>query len=142
MCPGEVVGQGAVDNGSGGITVRLSHVLDWSPEQWGWGLTNIFFAPLPSALQSPVQTGADWRATELAEVVTGEGLETVYAARFKQPDSDAWHYVVDTAGNLDFGHAVPLVFDRRGSVEVANVALDVRAKGGSPAARTVPDPSE
>lgn len=111
--------------------VRLRHVPDRVPEH-GWpGLTNIFFAPVPSNLQSAVRTGYGWRAVELAEVVTGDGLKTIYAARFKLPGSDEVHYVVDTAGSLDFAHGRPLNFEQRPHMLVADVELEVQSTAGA-----------
>ena len=62
------------DGLAGGVVVRLRHVLDRLPDR-GWpGLTNIFFAPVPPALQNAVRIGERWRGVELADVVTGQGL--------------------------------------------------------------------
>jgi len=119
------------DGLAGGVVVRLRHVLDRLPDR-GWpGLTNIFFAPVPPALQNAVRIGERWRGVELADVVTGQGLPTIYAARFRLPGSDEMHYVIDTSGTLDFAHGRPLIFQRRAQVLVADLELEVRSTAGT-----------
>jgi thiol-disulfide isomerase/thioredoxin len=79
-----------------------------------------------------MRTGERWTAIQIADVVTGEGLRTIYAARFKTPGSDQMHYVVDTAGNLDFAHAQPLTFETpHAHLLVAHLELDVHTTGGT-----------
>ena len=93
--------------------VTLHRVSDRAPVQ-GWpGLTNIFFAPVPSSMRTEARFGEQWSAIEVADVVMGDGLRTIYAARYKMPGSDELHYVVDTAGRLDFVHARPLDFEQQ-----------------------------
>lgn len=113
-----------------GEVVTLERIPDPSPERW-WGLTNIFFAAVPPSIRSAVRTGEGWSALELADVVSGEGIKPIYAARFKMPGSDQMHYVVDTAGDLDFTHARSLTFQRRIGVVVANFELEVRSTSGN-----------
>jgi thiol-disulfide isomerase/thioredoxin len=62
--------------------------------------------------------------------VTGAGLNTIYAARFKLPGSDEMHYVIDTSGALDFAHGRPLIFQRRAQVLVADLELNVHSTAG------------
>jgi hypothetical protein len=68
---------------------------------------------------------------EFAEVVAGDGLKPIYAARFKTSGGEAFHYVLDTAGTLDFTRARELTFQRRSAVRVADVDLDVRSRSGT-----------
>src|SRR6266516_1683845 len=92
-----------------GVIVRLDRAVESSPSPLG--LTNIFFAPPSPEIQRAMRTGEGWTGIQIADVVMGEGLRTIYAARFKMPGTDQMHYVVDTAGNLDFAHAQPLTFE-------------------------------
>ena len=111
------------------VMVRLDGVVDSSPSPLG--LSNIFFAAPSPEIQRTMQTGEGWTGTEIADVVKGEGLRTIYAARFKLPGSDQMHYVVDTAGNLDFAHARPLTFEPWPHILVANLDLDVHTTRGA-----------
>lgn len=111
------------------MIVRLDRVVDSSPSPLG--LTNIFFAPPSPEIQRAMRTGEGWIGTQIAEVVIGEGLGTIYAARFKMIGSDQMHYVVDTAGNLDFAHAQPLTFEPYPHILVAHVDLDVHGTRGA-----------
>src|SRR5438874_13179807 len=92
-----------------GMIVLLNRVVDSSPSPLG--LANIFFAPPSPEIQRAMRTGEGWTGIQIADVVMGEGLRTIYAARFKMLGSDQMQYVVDTAGNLDFAHAQPLTFE-------------------------------
>src|SRR5438552_8344988 len=67
------------------VMVRLDGVVDSSPSPLG--LSNIFFAAPSPEIQRTMQTGEGWTGTEIADVVKGEGLRTIYAARFKLPGS-------------------------------------------------------
>jgi hypothetical protein len=78
-----------------GVIVRLDRVVDSSPSPLG--LSNIFFAPPSPEIQRAMRTGEGWTGIEIADIVEGEGLRTIYAARFKLPGTDQMHYVVDTA---------------------------------------------
>lgn len=111
--------------------VTLHRVSDRAPAE-GWpGLTNIFFAPVPSSMRTEARFGEQWSAIEVADVVMGDGLRTIYAARYKMPGSDELHYVVDTAGRLDFVHARPLDFEQQGAARVANLDIEVRSSTGA-----------
>jgi thiol-disulfide isomerase/thioredoxin len=112
-----------------GVIVRLDRVVDSSPSPLG--LSNIFFAPPPPEIQRAMRTGEGWTGIEIADIVDGDGLRTIYAARFKLPGTDQMHYVVDTAGNLDFGHGQSLTFQPWPHIEVANLSLDVHTAGGT-----------
>jgi thiol-disulfide isomerase/thioredoxin len=111
-----------------GVIVRLDRAVDSSSRL---GLTNIFFAPPSPEIQRVMRTGEGWTGIQIADVVMGEGLRTIYAARFKMPGSDQTHYVVDTAGNLDFAHAQPLTFEPHPHILVAHLDLDVRTTRGA-----------
>jgi thiol-disulfide isomerase/thioredoxin len=74
--------------------------------------------------------GDGWRAVELADVVMGDGLKTIYAARFRLPGSDEMHYVIDTASTLDFAHGRPLKFQQRPHMLVADLEVEVRSTAG------------
>src|SRR5439155_25007316 len=63
------------------VIVRLDRVVDSSPSPLG--LSNIFFAPPSPEIQRAMRTGEGWTGTEIADVVAGEELRTMYAARFK-----------------------------------------------------------
>lgn len=102
------------------------------------GLSNIFFAPPSPEIQRAMRTGEGWTGIQIADVVMGEGLGTIYAARFKMAGSDLMHYVVDTAGNLDFAHAQPLTFEPQpltfephARMLVAHLDLDVHTTRGA-----------
>jgi hypothetical protein len=112
-----------------GVIVRLDRVVDPSPSPLG--LTNIFFDSPSPEIQRAMRTGEGWTGTQIAEVVIGEGLRTIYAARFKMAGSDQMHYVVDTAGNLDFAHAQALTFEPYPHILVAHLDLDVHSTGGA-----------
>ena len=112
-----------------GMIVRLDRVVDSSPSPLG--LSNIFFAPPPPEIQRAMRTAEGWTGVQIADVVSGEGLGTIYAARFKMPGSDQLHYVIDTAGNLDFAHGQSLTFEPWPHIEVANLGLDVHATRGT-----------
>jgi thiol-disulfide isomerase/thioredoxin len=112
-----------------GMTVRLERAIDSSPSPFG--LSNIFFDSPPPEIQRAMRTGEGWTGTQIAEVVAGEGLVTIYAARFKLSGSDQMHYVVDTAGNLDFAHAKPLTFAPYPHILVAHLDLDVHTTRGA-----------
>jgi thiol-disulfide isomerase/thioredoxin len=111
------------------MIVRLDRVVDSSPSPLG--LTNIFFAPPPPEIQRAMRTGEGWTGVQIADVVMGEGLVAIYAARFKMPDSDQMHYVVDTAGNLDFAHGRSLTFEPHPHLLVARLDLDVHTTRGA-----------
>jgi thiol-disulfide isomerase/thioredoxin len=112
-----------------GVIIRLDRAVDSTPSPLG--LTNIFFAPPSPEIQRAMRTGEGWTGIQIAEVVMGEGLGTIYAARFKMAGSDQMHYVVDTAGNLDFAHAQPLTFEPYPHILVAHVDLDVHTTRGA-----------
>jgi thiol-disulfide isomerase/thioredoxin len=112
-----------------GVIVRLDRAVDSSPSPLG--LTNIFFVPPSPEIQRAMRTGEGWTGIQIADVVMGEGLGTIDAARFKVPGSDQMHYVVDTAGNLDFAHAQPLTFEPHPHLLVAHLDLDVHTTGGT-----------
>jgi thiol-disulfide isomerase/thioredoxin len=95
------------------------------------GLSNIFFAPPSPEIERAMRTGEGWTGIQIADVVMGEGLGTIYAARFKMAGSDQMHYVVDTAGNLDFAHAQPLTFEPHPHILVAHLDLDVHTTRGA-----------
>src|SRR6267143_5100671 len=111
-----------------GVIVPLDRGVDSSSRL---GLTNIFFAPPPPEIQRAMRTGEGGTGIQIAEVVVGEGLGTIYAARFKMPGSDQMHYVVDTAGNLDFAHAQPLTFEPQPHILVAHLDLNVHSTRGA-----------
>ncbi len=117
-------------NGVRSMAVRLDRVTD-SSRVYSRGLTNIFFAPPSPEIQRAMRTEAGWTGIEIADVVMGDGLRPIYAARFKVPGSDKVQYVVDTAGNLDFTHAQSLTFESRPHLLVANLDLDVRTTRGA-----------
>jgi thiol-disulfide isomerase/thioredoxin len=93
-----------------GMIVRLTRAVDSSASPSG--LSNIFFASPSPEVQRAMRTGDGWTGFEIADVVEGDGLMPIYAARFKAPGSDEMHYVVDTADNLDFAHGESLTFER------------------------------
>jgi thiol-disulfide isomerase/thioredoxin len=111
------------------VIVRLDRVVDSSPSPLG--LSNIFFAPPSPEIQRAMRTGEGWAGVEIADIVDGDGLRTIYAARFKVSGTDQMHYVVDTAGNLDFAHGQPLTFQPWPHIEVANLTLDVHTTRGT-----------
>jgi thiol-disulfide isomerase/thioredoxin len=111
------------------VIVHLDRVVDSSPSPLG--NTNIFFAPPPPEIQRAMRTGEGWTGVQIADVVMGERLETIYAARFKMPGSDQMHYVIDTAGNLDFAHGQPLTFEPHPHLLVARLDLDVHTTRGA-----------
>jgi thiol-disulfide isomerase/thioredoxin len=112
-----------------GVIVPLDRVVDSSPSPLG--LTNIIFAPPSPEIQRAMRTGEGWTGIEIADIVDGDGLRTIYAARFKLPGTDQMHYVVDTAGNLDFAHAQSLTFEPWPHILVANLDLDVHTTRGT-----------
>ena len=111
------------------VIVRLDRVVDSSPSPLG--LTNISFAAPSPEIQRAMRTGEGWTGIEIADVVEGEGLRTIYAARFKLPGTDQMRYVVDTAGNLDFARGQSLTFKPWPHIEVANLGLDVHTTRGT-----------
>jgi thiol-disulfide isomerase/thioredoxin len=112
------------------VVVELGRVADPSPDRWR-GMTNIFFSTVPPGLRDSVRLGATRVNVELAEVVRGDGLATIYAARFKTPGSDDVHYVVDTDGDLDFVEEQHLAFRQQNGVAVADLEIDVRSVSGA-----------
>ena len=110
--------------------IVLERVADPSPEPWT-GLTNIFFAPLPDSLRARAQLGGAWTAPEIAAVVEGAGLTPIFALRFHEAGRSEYHYVVDTAGHLDFAHGRHLTFQRRDNVIIADVELEVQSTSGA-----------
>jgi thiol-disulfide isomerase/thioredoxin len=112
-----------------GVIVRLDRAVDSSASPLG--LSNIFFAPPSPEIERAMRTGEGWTEIQIADVVMGEGLGTIYAARFKMAGSDQMHYVVDTAGNLDFAHAQPLTFEPHARMLVAHLDLDVHTIRGA-----------
>jgi thiol-disulfide isomerase/thioredoxin len=117
------------------LAVPLTPVADPSPERWR-GMTNIYFDSIPTLLRDSMQLSPEWRHVEAAEVVSDSGLYSVRALRFSLAASGDTTYLVDIEGTLDFLHAVPLTFERRGNVRVANVPINVRTRRGG--SRTVP----
>ena len=120
---------GAPHAAQSGQVVTLDRIPDQSPERW-WGLTNIFFGPVPDSLRSVTRFGEDWSAMEIADVVAGPGLQPIYAARFRAAGSHELRYVIDTAGSFDFTRAVALTFHRLRNILVADIPLDVRSVSG------------
>jgi thiol-disulfide isomerase/thioredoxin len=112
-----------------GVIVRLDRAVDSSPSPLG--LSNIFFESPSPEIQPAMRTDEGWTGIQIAEVVAGEGLGTIYAARFKMAGSDQMHYVVDTAGNLDFAHGQLLTFEPYPHVLVAHLDLDVHTTRGA-----------
>lgn len=112
-----------------GVIVRLDRVVDSSPSPLG--LSNIFFAPPSPEIQRAMRTAEGWNGIEIASIVEGDSLRTIYAARFKLPGTDQMRYVVDTAGNLDFAHGQSLTFQPWPHIEVANLSLDVHTTRGT-----------
>jgi thiol-disulfide isomerase/thioredoxin len=112
-----------------GVIVHLDRVVDSSPSPLG--LTNISFAAPSPEIQRVMRTGEGWTGIEIADIVEGDSLRTIYAARLKLPGTDQMHYVVDTAGNLDFAHGQSLTFQPWPHVEVANLSLDVHTTRGT-----------
>jgi hypothetical protein len=108
----------------------LDRIADPSPDRWT-GLTNIFFAPVPDSLRRVAHLDDGWTAVEVADVVAGDGFKPIYAARFKTSGSEEFHYVLDTAGMLDFTRGRQLTFRRSSGVRVADVELDVRSRSGA-----------
>jgi thiol-disulfide isomerase/thioredoxin len=94
-------------------------------------LSNIFFHAVPAGLRDSLRLGPTWSDVELAEVVQGDRLLTVYAARFKTPGRDDVHYVVDTDGDLDFVEEQPLVFREQNGMTVADLDIAVRSVSGT-----------
>jgi hypothetical protein len=78
-----------------------------------------------------MRTGEGWTGIEIADIVKDDGLRTIYAARFKLRATDQMHYVVDTAGNLDFAHGQSLTFEPWPHIQVANLGLDVHTTRGT-----------
>ena len=112
-----------------GVIVHLDRVVDSSPSPFG--LSNIFFAPPSPEIQRAMRTGEGWTGIEIADIVEGDGLKSIYAARFKLPGTDQMQYLVDTAGNLDFAHGQSLTFQPWPHIEVANLSLDVHTTRGT-----------
>ncbi len=112
------------------VVVDLRQIPDSGPPRWA-GMTNIFFDSIPSAIRDSVRLGRGWTAVQLADVVQGEGLVTVYAARFKPPGTHKVRYVVDTDGDLDFTNEQPLTFGHSNKLEVADLVINVRARSGA-----------
>ena len=112
-----------------GVIVRLDRATDSGPSPYG--LSNIFFAAPSPEIQRAMRTGEGWTGTQIADIVAGDSLKTIYAARFKMPGSDQMHYVVDTAGNLDFAHGQSLTFEAWPHILVANLDLDVYTTQGA-----------
>jgi hypothetical protein len=112
------------------VVVDLERVADSSPDRWR-GMTNIFFDTIPAKLRDSIRLGATWTDVQVADVVRGDGLATIYAARFKLPGSDSIHYVVDTDGDLDLAEERRLSFRAFNALEVANVDIEVRSLSGS-----------
>jgi len=110
------------------MIVPLNRAVDSSPSPFG--LTNIFFASPSPETQRAMRTGEGWTGIQIADIVEGDSLKTIYAARFKMPGSDQMHYVVDTAGNLDFAHGQSLTFVPWPHILVANLDLDVHTTRG------------
>ena len=121
----------ATDTVALGIQVPLHRVGDHSRVHWFRGLTNIFFEPVPPALRGAVRLGERWSAVEIADVVKSDGLRTISVVRFRTPERDEFHYVVDTAGTLDFVHGHALTFRRDGDAKVADVELDIQSIAGA-----------
>lgn len=119
----------AIDTVQREQVVALDKVPDPSPERW-WGLTNIFFGPVPDSLRSVSRFGEGWSAIQIANVVAGPGLRPIYAARFKAAGDTELRYVIDTAGSFDFTRAAALTFQRRRNILVADIPLDVRSALG------------
>jgi hypothetical protein len=94
-------------------------------------MTNIFFDSIPSAIRGSVRLDRSWTDVQLADVVSGDGLVTIYAARFKRPAAADTQYVVDTNGDLDFTNEQPLVFRSVNTLRVADLDIDVRTKAGT-----------
>src|SRR5439155_194327 len=92
---------------------------------------NIFFDSIPSTFRDSVRLDRSWTDVQLADVVSGDGLVTVYAARFKRSGAADTQYVVDTNGNLDFTDEQPLAFRTVNSLQVADLDIDVRARAGT-----------
>jgi hypothetical protein len=133
--PHAALPRNALDTSANEWRVSLTQVPDSSPDRWR-GLSNIFFDSIPPLLRDSMRLSPDWRHVEAAEVVAGDGLQTILALRFTLATSRDTVYLVDTLGTLDFIHALPLAFKRRGSVRVASLALMTRSLQG--AARRVP----
>jgi len=60
------------------VIVRLDRVVDSSPSPLG--LSNIFFAPPSPEIQRAMRMGEGWTGIEIAAIVDGDGLRTIYAA--------------------------------------------------------------
>jgi hypothetical protein len=133
--PHAALPRNALDTSANEWRVSLTQVPDSSPDRWR-GLSNIFFDSIPPLLRDSMRLSPDWRHVEAAEVVAGDGLHTILALRFTLATSRDTVYLVDTLGTLDFIHALPLAFKRRGSVRVASLALMTRSLQG--ATRRVP----
>jgi hypothetical protein len=92
---------------------------------------NIFFHEISPAERDSIRVGAGWTGVELAEVSQGDGLATIYAARFRAAGTAGVQYVVDTDGDRDLAEERPLSFQRRNAVEVATVPIEVHSLGGT-----------
>jgi thiol-disulfide isomerase/thioredoxin len=115
-----------------GMTVRLTRAVDSSASPSG--LSNIFFASPAPEIQRAMRTGDGWTGFEIAEVVAGDGLVPIYAARFKTQGSEEMHYLVDTAGNLDFAHGESLTLlpdAHNPHMRFARLDLDVHTTRGA-----------
>jgi hypothetical protein len=112
------------------LVVKLQRITDRAPSRWA-GMSNIFFDSIPPAIRDSVRLDKSWTDVQLADVVSGDGLVTVYAARFKLPGAADTQYVVDTNGDLDFTNEQPLTFRIVNDLRVADLDIDVRAKAGT-----------
>lgn len=112
------------------VVVELQQIPDSAPPRW-WGLTNIFFDSIPSAIRDSVRLGRGWTAAELADVLQGDGLVTIYAARFRAPGEPEIQYVVDTNGDRDFTNDQPLMFRHSNKLKVADIVINVRTQSGA-----------
>ena len=113
------------------IRVPLHRVSDRARAHRYRGLTNIFFDSVAPPLQNAARFGEGWSAIEIADIVKGDGLKTIYTVRFRAPARDEVHYVVDTAGTLDFVHGQALTFRRDGDAKVAGVELGIHGLAGA-----------
>lgn len=112
------------------LVVKLQRIADRSPSRWV-GMSNIFFDTIPSAIRDSVRLDRSWTNVQLADVVSGEGLVTIYAARFKRPGVADTQYVVDTNGDLNFSDEEVLTIHTVNNLRVADFQIDVRTKAGT-----------
>jgi len=113
------------------VVVELHRVADPAPADRWWGMYNIFFHDVTPAMRDSLRLGASWTGVELAEVAHGDGLATVYGARFKTAGSGKVQYVVDTDGDRDLAEEQPLSFHVLKGADVADVAVEVRSRSGT-----------